>query len=364
MKQCKFIVVLVMLVMAAAVLHAQNVTGNYKTDFGTMILQQNGTQVTGTYDYLGGRIEGTLNGFTLTGWWYQTNGKGRLIFTFNTDGSGFKGKWSYESAEPSGIWNGTRNGPAPSQFPPTASGSSVFGMVAGIYDTDFGELTIQQNGSEVSGKYTHADGRIEGTLNGNTLTGRWYQNNGKGRFIFIFDPAYTSFAGKWSYEDAEPSSPWNGKRKSGTSSSSQPTLPSAGSGTLPAPSTVQTLPPAEGTELFNNWNKAMVLDGPATATYFYLAAPATITRITNYHWNSGRGRTPGWIALKNQNGITYGPWYAIGTSGTGGAQNVNWIVIPNIMLPAGLYQVVDSDPASWSHNSGSFSCGFTSILAK
>ena len=89
---------------------AKNAAGIYKTDFNEMTISQTGNRVTGTYKYSNGRIEGTLNGRTLTGWWYQSNGKGRLIFEFNADFSAFTGKWSYNDAQPSSGWNGTRIG--------------------------------------------------------------------------------------------------------------------------------------------------------------------------------------------------------------------------------------------------------------
>lgn|GEM_PF-2542361 len=355
MKLVRYFMMLTLILLSSSLLHAQNISGTYKTDFGTLTIQQNGWQVAGTYDHMGGRIEGTLNGYTLSGMWYQTNGKGRFIFTFNTDGSGFKGKWGYDTAELSGTWNGTRIGAVTPQ--PVM-------LVAGIFDTDFGELTLQQNGISVTGTYTHQNGRVEGTLNGNTFAGWWYQSNGKGRVVFVFDSGASSFTGKWSYNDAEPSSPWNGKRKAGTTAPSAPPPPSAiPEGTLSPPSTIQ-LPAVEGAEIFNNWNKTAVQEGPRGATYFYLAKPATVTRIVNYHWNGGRGQTPGWIGLRDQNGRTYGPWSAAGTSGTGGAQNVNWIVIPNAALPAGLYEVIDSDPSTWSYNAGSFGCGFSIIYTQ
>ncbi|MDX9881198.1 MAG: hypothetical protein RBS73_03965 [Prolixibacteraceae bacterium] len=224
--------------------------------------------------------------------------------------------------------------------------------VSGTYQTDFKEMTLQQNGNQVTGTYEHSGGRIEGTLYGNTLTGWWYQTNGKGRFVFVFNNDCSAFTGKWSYGDAEPSSAWNGKRP--------------GTGTAPTPPTGSpvSLPAPEGEEIFNNWNKAGVNNNPSGTTYFYLPRQTTITRITNYHWNNGRGQTPGQIGLKGPDGRSYGPWNAVGTSGTGGAHNVNWLVSPHITLPAGLYQVTDSDNATWSNNYGSHGCGFTSVHGK
>lgn len=86
----------------------KNASGVYNTDFNELTLTQTGNKVTGTYKHANGRIEGTINGRTLTGWWYQSNGKGRMVFDFNSDYSGFTGKWSYNDAQPSAKWDGTR----------------------------------------------------------------------------------------------------------------------------------------------------------------------------------------------------------------------------------------------------------------
>lgn len=350
----KFFVLLLIMAVSMMGLRAQNVSGVYQTDFNEMTLQQNGSQVTGTYKYADGRIEGTVSGNTMTGWWYQNNGKGRFIFVFNGDFSAYTGKWGHDNAEPTGVWNGRKT----SGFSSSVSQPQPISSVAGSYDTDFKEMTLSQNGTSVNGSYKHDNGRIEGTLNGNVLTGWWYQSSSKGRLVFVFNSDFSAFSGKWSYDNAEPSSAWNGKRIGASNTSQSYTTPSA-----PATTPV-SLPALEGVEIFNNWNKGGVGNNPSGATYFYISAPITITRITNYHWNNGRGSVPGQISLRGQDGRTYGPWNSVGTSGTGGAQNVNWIVVPNISLQPGLYQVNDSDQATWSNNSGSFGCGFTSIYGK
>jgi hypothetical protein len=94
---------------------------------------------------------------------------------------------------------------------------------------------------------------------------------------------------------------------------------------------------------------------------FLSRVPVTITEIWTYHWNNGHGANPGTISLIGTNGVTYGPWRASGSSGQGGAPNVNWTVHPNVQLPAGGYTVVDSDPVSWSENAASHECGFTKV---
>lgn len=83
---------------------------------------------------------------------------------------------------------------------------------AGTYKTDFGDLTISINGNKVTGNYNWKDGRIEGTLSGNVISGWWYQSNGKGKFIFTFNSNFSSFVGKWGNNNAEPVNKWNGAK--------------------------------------------------------------------------------------------------------------------------------------------------------
>ena len=94
---------------------------------------------------------------------------------------------------------------------------------------------------------------------------------------------------------------------------------------------------------------------------FLLRTPATVTEVWTYHWNNGRGQAPGTISIIGSNGVTYGPWPAQGSSGQGGAPNVNWTVHPNVILPAGAYTVADSSPGTWSENTTSHECGFTRV---
>lgn len=84
--------------------------------------------------------------------------------------------------------------------------------VAGVYNTDFNDMTLYVSGNKVTGTYKWKDGKIEGSLSGNTLTGWWYQSNGKGRFVFNFNSNFSSFTGKWGYNESVPSNPWNGSK--------------------------------------------------------------------------------------------------------------------------------------------------------
>lgn len=117
----------------------------------------------------------------------------------------------------------------------------------------------------------------------------------------------------------------------------------------------------KGQLIFNNGNIAGVFNNPPIPTTFTINQPHVITLIQNYHWNNARGATPGTIALRDQSGRTYGPWQAEGSPGQGGVPNAYWNVYPNVTLPAGTYTVIDSDPSTWSQNSGSNGAGFTRI---
>lgn len=93
----------------------------YSTDFNDLtITDWTASSVAGRYEYAGGRIEGTLSGNTLTGYWMQessplscgtkqggTQHWGRITFTFSADRTSFTGKWSDCGDAPTKQWNGT-----------------------------------------------------------------------------------------------------------------------------------------------------------------------------------------------------------------------------------------------------------------
>lgn len=110
--------------------------------------------------------------------------------------------------------------------------------------------------------------------------------------------------------------------------------------------------------VFDNGNIGGVLSGPSQPTTFTLAGPTRITYVSDYHYFNG-GVLPGTIALRHEDGTIYGPWQASGRIGQGGVLNAYWEVWPVVVLKAGAYTVVDSHPATWSHNSQSGNRGFT-----
>ena len=84
-----------------------DVSGTYETNYNDFHLRQEGTSVTGCYEYdegvLNGGIEDRIMKFT----WIETGQKGPAIMVFTSDGEKFFGIWWYEGREDSqgGIWN-------------------------------------------------------------------------------------------------------------------------------------------------------------------------------------------------------------------------------------------------------------------
>lgn len=115
----------------------------------------------------------------------------------------------------------------------------------------------------------------------------------------------------------------------------------------------------EDRQIFYNGNISFVYNQPTAPTVFQIDEPTFITRIQNYHWNFFQGKTPGTIALTDQDGTTWGPWQAYGSCGQGGVLNAYWSAHPMLTLPPGTYTVIDSDPATWAQNAGSSGQGFT-----
>jgi len=122
-----------------------------------------------------------------------------------------------------------------------------------------------------------------------------------------------------------------------------------------------TNPQQDEVKIFEIGNVGGVDNNPTSPTVFRLDKSYIITTITTYHWNFAEGATPGTISLKDASGKTYGPWNASGRDGQSGVKNAYWDVTPNVVLPAGTYTVIDSDPATWSQNFESNGQGFVIV---
>ncbi len=107
--------------------------------------------------------------------------------------------------------------------------------------------------------------------------------------------------------------------------------------------------------LFINENPNAVQNNPGRKPVFTLSEPKHVSLIRTYHYNNGRGSQPGEISIVDSQGRLLGVWKAAITS------RYYWTVTPNAVFPAGTYTIVDSDPATWAHNSATGGAGFALV---
>lgn len=84
---------------------------------------------------------------------------------------------------------------------------------SGAWSTNFNRLVLSQKGTTVTGTYAHKNGRIEGTVQGDVLRGKWYQDNGTGTFEFHLASDQRSFKGRWGRGSTLAGGSWNGSRE-------------------------------------------------------------------------------------------------------------------------------------------------------
>ncbi len=117
--------------------------------------------------------------------------------------------------------------------------------------------------------------------------------------------------------------------------------------------------------LFDNQNIYRVENSPLSSTWFKLEKSTLITEITTYHWNNGRGMKPGTISLvENSSKRVFGPWQTVGIEGMYKVPNATWVARPNVILPSGVYIIIDSSPETWAHNQQSNYSGFTKVTGQ
>jgi hypothetical protein len=93
--------------------------GAWDTNWGVVMLQVSGNQVTGDYPHDDGRLQGTISpdGMTLEGMWSEApsyqgpNDAGRFVFTLAPDGLSWTGSWGYGDGLDAGTWSATRTHP-------------------------------------------------------------------------------------------------------------------------------------------------------------------------------------------------------------------------------------------------------------
>ncbi len=97
---------------------ACNFAGKWSTNWGEMDLAQSGPNVTGTYVFDQGRINGTVSGSSMSGTWSENanenaylppDNAGDVVLNLSSDCSNITGEWRYGSEGGwQGDWSGTR----------------------------------------------------------------------------------------------------------------------------------------------------------------------------------------------------------------------------------------------------------------
>jgi outer membrane protein OmpA-like peptidoglycan-associated protein len=86
-----------------------DVSGTYKSDYNDFHLRQQGTSVTGCYEYKEGVLNGGIEGRIMKFTWQEGNRKGPAVMVFTSDGEKFFGLWWNEGQErAAGTWNGVK----------------------------------------------------------------------------------------------------------------------------------------------------------------------------------------------------------------------------------------------------------------
>lgn len=108
----------------------------------------------------------------------------------------------------------------------------------GTWDTNWGDMKLQQSGDVVTGSYTWDEGHIQGTVSGNKLIGTWSEDpsysppDDAGDVELTISDDCNSFGGKWRYGSSGEWGDWTGKRISPSYVGAQPTCPIGGGAPL------------------------------------------------------------------------------------------------------------------------------------
>jgi len=179
-------------------------TGTYSSSFGTLKLKHVGQLVIGDYRNIG-MLRGTYNEQTKTLTGFFINGRKKGRFSFKLTANGFDGLWAWGEGNPHDKWTGKRTSTATPQLE-----NAYF---EGTYETSYGEIRLQQQGTKIVGDFANR-GIIEGVFDEKmqrmvaTYTNKGKQGN------LIFELTDDGFKGKWAWGNNPPSRSqrWNGTK--------------------------------------------------------------------------------------------------------------------------------------------------------
>lgn len=125
---------------------------------------------------------------------------------------------------------------------------------------------------------------------------------------------------------------------------------------------MQPLPAVPESVIVQSGAGGRVTPGVTQPTTFQFDVPTMVTQVMTYHY--GARKPPGMIAIQHEDGTLYGPWQAAGAVGQGNVPNAYWYVQPNVVFKPGCYTVIDSDPATWTHEDSTNGAGIIVIWGR
>ena len=169
--------------------------GRWLTSFGPMELQQNNGVIKGAYWFQGTRspIEGSLREGKFVFRYQDASGPGEGWFELMPGGQ-FRGQYRLEGTANWHPWQGHREW-------------------AGIWDTSFGRMRLNQDGNRIRGMYDGVtSGQLEGQLDGKRFGFRYTEPTVRGEGWFELDEGQGTFHGSWRPEGAPAWGDWTGRR--------------------------------------------------------------------------------------------------------------------------------------------------------
>ncbi len=100
----------------AAAAPLENISGTYETSYSNFHVRQQGTALTGCYEYDSGLLDGSIEGRVMKITWREGGGaddRGPAVMVFASDGKSFRGYWWHQRNEkkaPDGRWDGKKIG--------------------------------------------------------------------------------------------------------------------------------------------------------------------------------------------------------------------------------------------------------------
>jgi hypothetical protein len=170
-------------------------SGLWETDCGPagcgqMNLIQTGNTVVGTYAGGAGTINGAVTGNRLTGTWSRGGSSGTIDFWLRGNGLGWRGNYDKVYS-----WCGQRAGEA--QPSPCGVATWYGNWTTQCGASSCGQMTLTQDGDNITGTYAGVEGTMTGAVVGTELTGTWTRNASSGAFKFFMTTNGQQFQGNW-----------------------------------------------------------------------------------------------------------------------------------------------------------------------